>query len=498
MRYGSFLPLLALLLALPALAAPPPATLVADVTVIDGLANAPQPHRYVLLRDGRIASIGEELPDIDAATRVIDGQGKYLMPGLWDMHAHSFADETALQAYLAAGVTGLRDMGCSETCARELGFMREAYRGGSGAFPRLVFSGPMLDGDSPYDDYPSHLQFTLDTLPAALATLRALDIDFIKVRDFLGRDEFMAVVGAAAAMDLRFAGHVPTALSVKDAVRAGMDTVEHEGSLFGGLLLACSSDEPALRREYRTMMREAAVSTDEQALYARALSAGLLNRLVDSFDPDKADALVQAFVDSGAALVPTLIVQHPALRAADPQFLGRRKADDIEFRDAPRTLLERWQRVAGTEVLEQPFSDADRAAMARHYDALVGLLARMHNAGVPILAGTDAAFPDGTPWIWSGYSLHDELQLLVTVGLTPLEAIAGATGRAARQMGLEDVGVVAPGMRADLVLLSRNPAENVYNTRAIDAVWVNGVPVDRPALLEQVQRRAANHASYWD
>jgi hypothetical protein len=102
------------------------------------------------------------------------------------------------------------------------------------------------------------------------------------------------------------------------------------------------------------MMREAAVSTDEQALYARALSAGLLNRLVDSFDPDKADALVQAFVDSGAALVPTLIVQHPALRAADPQFLGRRKADDIEFRDAPRTLLERWQRVAGTEVLEQP------------------------------------------------------------------------------------------------------------------------------------------------
>jgi imidazolonepropionase-like amidohydrolase len=86
----------------------------------------------------------------------------------------------------------------------------------------------------------------------------------------------------------------------------------------------------------------------------------------------------------------------------------------------------------------------------------------------------------------------------VTVGLTPLEAIAGATGRAARQMGLEDVGVVAPGMRADLVLLSRNPAEDVYNTRSIDAVWVNGVSVDRPALQAQVQRRAANHASYWD
>lgn len=478
--------------------APPRETLIRDVTVIDGLGNPPARHQHVLLREGRIASVSDEPPATGPEARVIDGRGRYLMPGLWDLHAHTFADVGAMRAYLAAGVTGVRDMGCSEDCARQLGKLREAYRAGSGEFPRVVFVGPMLDGDSPYDDYASHRQITLATLPEALETLRELKVDFIKVRDFLSRAEFMALVGAGAAMNLKLVGHVPTALSVNDAVRAGMSTVEHEGSLFGGMLLACSADEDRLREELLVMMREASARVDVKGLYARALGADFLGRLVDSYDSDKADALVQAVVDSGAALVPTLIVQYPGLRAADPVFAGRRKADDIEFRNAPETLLEGWRRTAGTEVLGQPFSDADRVAMARHYETLVELLGRMHKAGVPILAGTDAAFPDGTPWIWSGYSLHDELQLLVMVGLSPLEAIAGATGRAARHMGLDDVGVVAPGLRADLLLLSRDPLEDIRNTRTIEQVWVNGVPVDHEALLEDVNRRAAKHANYWD
>jgi len=482
----------------PAVLAEPRETLVSDVTVIDGLANPPLRHQYVLLREGRIASVGDDPPATGPDTIVIDGHGKYLMPGLWDLHAHTFANRTVMQMNLATGIIGLRDMGCSEHCARQLGQLRKAYLAGSGEFPRLFFAGPMLDGDSPYDDYPSHLQLTLDTLPAALDTLQELEVDFIKVRDFLDRDEFMALIGAGAAMDLDLAGHVPTALSVNDAVRAGLDTVEHEGSLFGGLLLACSSDEERLREELLASMREAAATGDEQSLYARALSAELLDRLVDSYDSDKADKLVQAFVDSGAALVPTLIVQHPGLRSPDPFFAGRRKAEDPEFREAPATLLARWRDIAGTEVLGQPFSDVDRAAMARHYDTLVDLIGRMHRAGVPILAGTDAAFPDGTPWIWPGHSLHDELQLLVSVGLSPLEAIAAATGRAAKRLGLQDVGVVAPGLRADLVLLSRNPLSDIHHTRAIEKVWVNGEVVERELLLEQVQRRAFDHATFWD
>ena len=473
------------------------AILISDVTVIDGLGNPPVEHRYVLLRRGRITSVSDQLPQIEEGTTVVDGVGRFLLPGLWDLHAHTFADKTAMQSYLTAGVTGLRDMGCNVSCSQVLGRLRDDYIAGSGDFPRLVFAGPMLDGDSPYDDYPSHLQITLESLPAALAWLRELDVDLIKVRDFLSRDEFMALVAAGAALQLPVAGHVPTSIPVGDAVRAGLSTVEHEGSLFGGLLLACSKDEARLRGEYLAMMREAALSGDEQKLYARSLDAKILDRLVDSYDPAKADALVQAFVDSGAALVPTLIVQSPVLRAADPVFAGRRKIEDEEFRNASATLLTRWREIAATSVLEQPFSDEDRAAMARHYETLVDLLGRMHRAGVPILAGTDAAFPDGTPWIWPGFSLHDELQLLVSVGLSPLEAIAGATGLATRQLGLEDVGVVTPGFRADLLLLSGNPLEDIHNTRAIEQVWVNGVPVDREALRDLVIRRAADHANYW-
>ena len=482
---------------MPQLHAAEQAILISDVTVIDGLGNPPEEHRYVLLRQGRITSVSDQLPQIEEGTTVVDGEGRFLLPGLWDLHAHTFADTTAMQSYLTAGVTGLRDMGCNVSCAQVLGRLRDDYIAGSGDFPRLVFAGPMLDGDSPYDDYPSHLQITLESLPAALAWLRELDVDLIKVRDFLSRDEFMALAGAGAALQLPVAGHVPTSMPVDDAVRAGLSTVEHEGSLFGGLLLACSKDEAQLRGEYLAMMREAASSGDEQKLYARSLDAKILDRLVDSYDTAKADALVRAFVDSGAALVPTLIVQNPVLRAADPVFAGRRKIKDEEFRNAPATLLKRWRETATTEVLEQPFSDEDRAAMARHYETFVDLLGRMHHAGVPILAGTDAACPDGTPWIWPGFSLHDELQLLVSVGLSPLEAIAGATGRATRQLGLEDVGVVAPGFRADLLLLSDNPLEDIHNTRAIEQVWVNGVPVDREALRDLVIRRAADHANYW-
>jgi hypothetical protein len=473
-------------------------TLFADVTVIDGLGGPAREHQYVLVERGRISRVSDDPIPEDPGITVVDGRGRYLMPGLWDMHAHSFADTTAMQLYLAAGVTGLRDMGCAEGCAKELGTIRADYLTGSGSYPRIFFSGPMLDGDSPYDDYPSHRQITLQTLAPALATLQKLEVDFIKVRDFLSRDEFMALMGAGAAMNLPLAGHVPTSLSVNDAVRAGLSTVEHEGSLFGGLLLACSSEEDDLRAEFLAMMRTATDSGDVPALYAGALSAALLDRIQNSYDPAKADALVAAFVESGAALVPTLVVQSPKLRASDPVFNGRRKADDEEFQELPATLLKKWRQVAGTEVLEQPFSDKDRAAMARQYDVLARLLTKMHQAGVPILAGTDASFPDGTPWIWPGYSLHDELELLVELGLSPTEAIASSTGRATQQMGLTDVGTVAPGMRADLVLLSENPAEDVSHTRAIERVWVNGQAVDRERLLRHVNERAADHEHYWE
>jgi hypothetical protein len=339
---------------------------------------------------------------------------------------------------------------------------------------------------------------TLTTLPEALSLLRELQVDLIKTRDFLSRDEFMALVGASAAMNLPLAGHVPTSISVNDAVGAGLDTVEHEGSLFGGLLLACSTNEASLRDELRGFMREATASGNIEVLYSQALSAEFLTRLLDSYDEKKADVLVEAFLESGAASVPTLIVENPTLRSSDPIFRGRRKADDEEFRNAPESLLSIWRQTAATEVLGQPFSDQDLAAMERQYEYLTRLLGKMYRAGVPILAGTDAAFPDGTPWIWSGYSLHDELELLVDIGMSPTEAIAAATGRAAQQMGLDDVGVIAEGKRADLLLLSRNPAEDIHNTRAIDSVWVNGIRLDREALFEQAISRSADHKNYWD
>ncbi len=153
----------------------------------------------------------------------------------------------------------------------------------------------------------------------------------------------------------------------------------------------------------------------------------------------------------------------------------------------PGDLLESWRERAATYVLDQPFPAEDLAAMADHYELLVLLVREMHRAGVPVLAGTDAAFPDGTPGIWPGFGLHDELELLVEAGLSPAEAIAAASGRAASHLGIAGVGTIEAGNAADMVLLTADPLADIRNTIKIADVIIGGEFVDREAIA---QRRA--------
>lgn len=456
------------------------------VSVIDGRGGEAMHDYTIVVRNGRIDAVvptgSVNLDGIDE----IEAQGKYVIPGLWDLHAHTFADDAVFDLYLLAGVTGIRDMGCPAECTRTLSARRKAREQKPESGPRMLIAGPMLDGDSPYDDYPAHVQVTLDSIPEAISLLEDLNVDFVKVRDFLSSEEFHVIADAAGKAGLSIAGHIPASIPAGKAVEAGLHTVEHEGSLFGGLLLACSSDEEQLRVELLQMMQAATKSGNVQVLYAQALGAHFMERLVGSFDSAKADRLAQSLLESGAAIVPTLIVQDPRLRSPDPVFNGRRIASDPAMRFVPDRILDSWRESAETQILGQAFTAADRAAMSRHYRLLVELVGRFHKAGVPILAGTDAAYPDGTPWIWPGLSLHDELELLVEAGLAPSQAIAAATGNAAGHMGVEDVGTIEPGKVADLILLSADPLADIGNTRQISDVIVSGVFVDREVLTERL------------
>jgi len=459
---------------------------ITGATVIDGLGNPPLKDHTVVVRNGKITTISPDgLADLHDVT-VIPANGRFLIPGLWDFHAHTFAEDAIFDLYMAYGVTGLRDMGCSADCARVLLDRRDQFRTRPGTGPRILFAGPMINGSTPYD-YPSHYQITLDTLPEAIALLNDLNVDFIKVREFLSADEFYAVVSAAKKNGLPFAGHLPTAVNAADAANAGMLTVEHEGGLFGGILLSCSGQENELRSELLSYMYEAAQDGDVGTLYKRALGAGFLNRLIDSYDDSKCNRVARAFADNGTAWDPTLVVQDPRFRKADPVLNGRDLAADPFTALVPASTLSLWRRSAATEVLGESFAPADHAAMEKQYELIVTLIDKFHRAGVPILAGTDADFPSGTPWIWPGVSLHYEMELLVDAGLTPLEAIAASTGLATKAVGLEEVGAIAPGQAADMVLLTSDPLKDIRNTRKIDQVVIGGVFIDVEALKRRIE-----------
>lgn len=462
------------------------------ISVIDGRGGPALENHAVVVREGRIETVGPTDAVRLDGIREVKADGKYLIPGLWDLHAHTFATDAVFDLYLAAGVTGVRDMGCSAECAKSLSARREARKGNPQMGPRILMSGPMLDGDSPYDGYSAHLQVTSNGVPSAISLLRDLDVDFLKVRDFLSVEEFHWIADEAEKAGLRIAGHIPTAVSAATAAAAGLSTVEHEGSLFGGLILACSNDEERLRAELLQMMQSATVGGDIEALYSQALGAEFMGRLLDSFDGEKAEELAQSFLENGVAVVPTLIVQDPRLRASDPVFGGRRLIVDDAMQIVPKSILDSWRESAGTHVLGQAFGETDRAEMARHFALFVDLVGRFHEAGVPILAGTDAAFPDATPWIWPGFSLHDELQLLFEAGLTPAEAIASATGKATAHLGLEQLGTIEPGKIADLVLLKADPLADIGNTREISEVIVDGEFIDLQALRARLEKLDMN------
>lgn len=456
------------------------------VSIIDGRGGRALHDQTIVVRNGRIDEIAPRSLESIMGVQEIPSKGMYVIPGLWDSHAHTDGLDPVFDLYLLAGVTSIRDMGCDEECAKNLVSLRDSRSSQPERYPRMLVAGPMLDGASPYQ-FAFHKQVSLDTVASAIAHLQELNVDFVKVRDFLSPDEFFAIAEASTKAGLPFAGHVPISVPVDEAFKAGMLTAEHEGNLFGSVLISTSSDEENLRAE---MLHEMSVATKRGShvdLYAFALGADFLDRLVGSFDSRKADALAISIADSGGAIVPTLINMYPAMRAVDPVVNGRRLADDPWVKLVPDHILKSWQKVAATHVLGQPFSPADHEAMARHYQVLVDVLGRFHRAGVPILAGTDGGYPNWTPWLWPGFTLHDELALLVEAGLTPSEAIAAASGRAARHFGIEDVGTIEVGQVADLVLLSADPLADIRNTRRISDVIVGGIFVDRDAITERLE-----------
>jgi hypothetical protein len=442
---------------------------IVHVSVVDVEGGSTLPDRTVLVTGGRITAVGPAASvRVPVGAQVIEGRGRFLIPGLWDMHVHTSREGRAkwfFPLFLAHGVTGVREMGSYRD---SLLYWRRQVQSGAIQAPRVTWSTPMLDGVPP--SWAHGLGVASPAAARALVdSLKAQGFDFLKVYDRLPRDVFLAIADQAKRRGIPFAGHVPQSVTPAEASDAGQRTVEHVTEnlylaclpggqeLLAGLLAARAATPPdtAGVRQARDRLREAA---------ARGPTA-------DACRPTFA-----RFVANGTWLTPTLAVTHGSLAAGEA-------GADPRLRFVPPALAERWRANA---------PPPDEVAFRRMIEANNWRLVAMARAqGVGILAGTDAS---DEAFVFAGSSLHDELALLVRAGLSPLDALRAATINPARALGRPDGGSIAPGKRADLVLLDADPLADIRSTARIHTVIAAGRvigPAERAALLRTAEREAA-------
>ena len=415
--------------------------IVEDTNIVDVGTGHIVPHRSVLVSGGEIKRVGS-FP-APAGAIVISGRGRYLMPGLWDMHVHLWYPVNEFPLYLAWGVTGVRDMGSNLARTKE---WQHQVDHGQLIGPHVITSGPPFDGVASDDPkLPVILIRTPDEARHEYDVVDNEHVDFIKVLSHLPPDAYFALLDRARKWGLPVAGHVPEGVSVWQAIDARQRSMEH----LMGVLLAGSSDENSTRR----LLLDAESRGDTKKQLA------LYSHVMDTFDWQRAEKLFAQMKLYSVWQAPTLTMWRRAY-AMDVDA----KMKNPELRRTPASIRSAWQKpvAPGTDI---------RELTNRQYELYSEIVARMQEAGVPLLAGTDT----GDPWSYPGEELHEELELMVKAGLTPAEALRTATVSAAQYLDAEDsLGRIEPGYVADLVLLDANPLEDIANARRIAAVFAAG------------------------
>lgn len=449
------------------------AVVISNVTVIDVESGQRQPGLSVVISGNRIAQIGRlRRADFAQGARIVDGSGKFLIPGLWDFHVHTAYPglfNAMSPLYTANGVTGVREMFGTLPGIQA---WREAVANGTLAGPRIVGAGHILDGPKPI--WPgSAAAATPADGRRIVDSLKMAGADFIKVYSLLPRDVYLAIADEANKQHIWFEGHVPEAVDFREASNAGQRTMEH----LTGMPIACSSREAEFRAA------RAAALGDQQAWRRVATEQGPLIR--DSYDSKKCADLFALLRKNNSWQVPTLVVNRNMAYLDDPSL-----GTDVRLKYFPKYLSSGWDP-------KQDFRLRDRtpeqwAGAKKTYDLQMRMVGEMYKAGVPILAGTDVL----NPYCLPGFSLHDELDYLVKAGLTPIDALRAATLNPARFLEATDsLGTIAPRKIADLVLLDADPLVDIRNTTRINAVIANGRLYDRAAiekLLTDAEKSAAS------
>jgi imidazolonepropionase-like amidohydrolase len=390
------------------------------VTVIDGTGAKPRLDQTVIITGDRIAALGRggrlKLP---ADTQTVDATGRYLIPGLWDMHVH-IGWRSDLPLFIANGVTGVRAMDGDA----EYRLWRKEVEAGALVGPRMVIASRVLDGPQSYFGEHSKVG-SPNEAREAVREARREGAAFIKIHDLLPRDAYFATIDEARKQGLPVAGHVPASMTPEEISDAGQASVEH------------------------------------------------LTRM-DNLDLDgegrgRATALFARFKRNHTWQCPTLVMTRNYTLLANPSL-----ARDPRLRYVRPRRKESWRRMNDGRLSVRDWMT--RKQIYRKRRAMVG---EMQRAGVGILAGTDLS----NPYLIPGFSLHDELAILVECGLTPMQALQAATRNPARFLGREnDLGTVQKGRLADLVLLDGDPLADIRNPAKVHAVVAGGRYYDRAKI----------------
>jgi hypothetical protein len=438
------------------------ATLLTNATVVDVETGRLTEGTSVLIRDGIIVALGDDIAPGDALQ--VDVGGGFLIPELWDSHVHIFSTpdepETALPLYLIHGITGIRDMGALWPI-REQQALQARIEAGEVPGPRLILSGAWVDA-SPGSWPGMFLADTPDAARAVVAQVANEGWAAVKSYSMLDEPTYLALAEAAEAHGLPLVGHIPERVALGTALAAGHDGMEH----FGRITMACSTAEEQMLDDLRRAMAEGG---DLAHIFGIMASR---NRIVlESWDAALCGSVLERLAANGLHVSPTLVV-------AD-FYTGNWPAPDApRMRMLPPAVREAWGR---PDFRLDAMTDEVRelADQTTALDRRTFLMA--HDAGVPILASSDASFAN--PYLFHGFSLLDELDLYVEIGLTPREALYTATVAPPRFFGLADQdGTIAPGRRADLVLLDANPLEGLGTLRRPRAVTAGGRVFDRDDL----------------
>ena len=448
------------------------------VTIIDGTGRSPSSEMTVVISSGRIREIGNDgLIRIPDDAEVVNTHGKFLIPGLWDAHVHldnlvqaapevaeRLTNHVTVPLLIANGITGVRDMGSPFEVIRGV---REAIELEVIVGPRIFAPGPVLDG--PLGG--ARAVSSPEEGRSRVAALKQNGADFVKVMSLVPRKAFFAIADEAKKQGIALAGHVPESVSATEASDAGQRTMEH--------LLGLWQDSSTLPSEAKKALVDQTYDR-RAAPYVRARIAFDLppRGVLQAFSEEEAGRLFRHFAKNQTWQTPTLVEDRSFALLVDRHVL-----DQAGMRFVPPSMRKVW----GLSKALKPFGAQDLADLKGVMPMRLQAVGEMNRLGVRILAGSDAPF-----LVVPGFSLHEELALLVQAGLNPMEALQAATRNVAECLGvLPSVGTIEKGKVADLVVLDADPLQDIRNTRKINAVVVNGRLYDRRQLDQMLDRVVA-------